>query len=340
MNLIDIHSVIQQYFPHKDSWEIVPISNGLINKTYKIINDKEIFILQKVNNDIFKNPESISHNIQVLSKHLKHNEFPYEIVTIIPTLDNRTTVNFKGQVWRMLTYVSNTKTIKTIENTSQAFEASKAFSALYFASSNLDIRQLKTSIPHFTDFSKRLEEYQHALKTVAPKRKKIAQQEILTCNEHLYLIHAYMAVEKIAPIRLLHADPKISNVLFDVNLKQVKAIIDLDTIMSGCILYDYGDMMRSFTNLFEEDVIDKELFSLDYYLAAKEGFLHHISSVLSLDEIENLALASKTVVLVQALRFLTDFLLGDSYYQTTYPLQNLNRCKNQLLLLDAIKKAL
>lgn len=340
LNKTDFYKIIAHYFSNSENWQFYPISNGLINNTYRIQNKLQFYILQQVNTSIFKRPESISHNIQLLSAHLKQTSYPYQTIDVIPTINNRSTLRFNNKVWRILSYISDTKTINAVSNIQQAFEAAKSFSAFYKATSDFELEKLEIAIPDFTNFLLRIEQFEFALKTSTSERIKIAHNEIQTCKAHFQLIYDYLAVEKLVPKRLIHADPKISNLLFDEDLRKVKAIIDWDTIMSGSILYDFGDMVRSYTNTNSEDVIEGNPFSIDYYKAVKNGFLHYTADILTEYEIKNLDLAAQSLVFVQAIRFLTDFLQGDTYYRITYPLQNLNRVKNQLLLLESIKTIL
>ena len=138
------------------------------------------------------------------------------------------------------------------------------------------------------------------------------------------------------PIRVIHADPKISNIRFDKENKAI-AVIDLDTMMNGTILYDFGDMIRSYTNNAEEDNgWVKDHFNAENYVAVKEGFLFYLKDTLTPIELENLDYAAQLIIYIQAIRFLTDFLNDDIYYSTKYKLQNLDRTKNQINLLKGL----
>ncbi len=340
INLAAIHSVIRQYFPLEEKWQITPLTNGLINDTYKIYCSDKIFILQQLNTAIFKEPQATTHNIQLLAKYLKNKDYPYDVVDVIPSIHGDILVSSEEKSWRLLTFIRHGKTINCIENAAQAEAAAKAFGAFYSATSDFDTNKLKASIQAFTDFSKRIYQFQQAILSASNEKKEIAKAAIQTCIDKLPIIHKYISIEKTLPTRLLHADPKISNVLFDNKLKKVKAIIDLDTLQPGSILYDYGDMIRSFTNQYSEDNVANDLFSKAYYKAAKKGFLYNMSEVLSNIEINHLDLAPKAVTLVQAMRFLTDYLQNDIYYKISYPMHNLDRAKNQILLLDAMQQQL
>jgi len=342
INYIDI---LKTFIPVADEKKvsITPNNLGHINTTLKVeinLEEKQVFILQKINHQIFRKPEVIMNSIDVVNKHLKNNDYPYEILEIIPNLNgNFLSIDEEGGYWRMTKFIPNTYCVTKVDNKEQAFEAAKTLSVFYSKILDLDHSLIESSIPGFIDFEKRVNDYKKALEKASEERKNLAKDEISFVEEHIGLQDNFIENQKNGdfPTRIVHADPKISNVLFDESTHKGKSVIDLDTLMPATILYDFGDMVRSYTNLREEDDPNPDnVFSREYYQAVKDGFMSHISSSLSIKEKENLDYAGQVVVFIQAVRFLTDFLDGDKYYKTNYPMHNLDRTRNQINLLKEL----
>jgi thiamine kinase-like enzyme len=173
-----------------------------------------------------------------------------------------------------------------------------------------------------------------------PERIKKAEKYINDILEYQYL---FKKINKIKlPLRVVHHDTKISNVLFEKNKIKTVAVIDLDTVMPGIVLSDFGDMVRTFANAVDEDEPDipKVEMRTDIYHAVKDGFLSELEGVLTEGEMKNLKFAGPWLTLMQAMRFLGDYLLGDIYYKTKYADHNLVRTKNQLALFRSMQRSL
>jgi len=340
---MDYRKVFSTFIPIKENVDVAvePISSGHINTTFKITAEQKEYILQKINHHVFQDPETLMNSISIVNNHLKKNNFPQEILENLPAQNGAyLSKDENGNFWRLAKYIPNTYSVTKVENAQQASEAAQTLSIFYSHLLDLNPQKIKPSIPGFIDFGKRLEDYKKALRNAENKRKEKAKRETAFVNSHLYLADKFIENQKNGkfPTRIIHADPKISNVLFDVNTKKGKCVIDLDTLMPGTILYDFGDMVRSYTNLREEDDPNPEnVFSKEYYEAVKKGFLSHLSDQLTSIEKANLDYAGQVVVFIQSVRFLTDFLNGDLYYKTHYPDQNLDRTRNQLNLLSELR---
>lgn len=327
----------------QDVVQIDSIEDGHINTTLKItINNlsSKTFILQRINHQVFTNPWSIVDSIALVNKHLQKENYPYEILEIIQTKEGKNlAIDQNNQYWRLTKYIPDTYCITKVQSKKQAFEASKTLSVFYSKLLSFDTSLIEASIIDFINFEKRIDDFKSALKNASEYKKNLAIEEIQFVENHLNLPEKFIELKKSGdlPIRIIHADPKISNVLFDSKTNKGKCVIDLDTLMPSTILYDFGDMIRSYTNLKDEDDATSEnIFSYEYYQAVKEGFLSHISSDLSPIEIENLDYAAQVVVFIQSVRFLTDFLNGDIYFKTRYENHNLDRTRNQLYLLKEL----
>ena len=236
----------------------------------------------------------------------------------------------------MMEYLENSITFLKPSSTEIAFEASKCLSEFYKIVNQKTIL-LEETLPDFINFEKRINNFKTALNQET-ERKKLAESEINFILDHLSLLQKWTELQNSnsLPLRVIHADPKISNILFNKENKAI-AVIDLDTMMNGTILYDFGDMIRSYTNNAEEDNgWVKDNFNAENYVAVKEGFLFYLKDTLTPIELENLDYAAQLIIYIQAIRFLTDFLNDDIYYSTKYKLQNLDRTKNQINLLKGL----
>lgn len=335
LNISEIKRVFAQFAEAADDFSVEIISSGHINRTYKIVNQGRKYILQQLNTDIFKNLKIISDNIIIVYNHLNVKSYPYKTLSPLPFSDG--TYLFDNQ-WRIFEFIENSQTFEKVKSPDQCYAAARFLGEFHTYLTDLDCSQIKDSIPGFLDFEGRMNQFQNALTIASEERLKEAQAEIEFLQEHYPILSAWKELSPKLPKRIIHADPKISNFLFRTNSEtEILSLIDWDTLMCGSILYDFGDMARSYTNLREEDdPAEGKNFSAENYNALKKGFLHHLKEILTPAEKDNLNLAAQVVIYIQAIRFLTDFLNGDIYYRIHYPKQNLNRAKNQIHLLSEL----
>lgn len=338
MELNDI--VIQ--FIGTDNYDLTPITDGLINTTYLLENkDKgKKFILQKINNRVFKRPEVIVSNHLIINELLKSNDYQFKIIEPIPSLTNELLIkDANDDPWRMLSFVENSTTFLTAPSLQTAFEAAKTFSYFLTTVNTKKLPAIEDTLPNFLNFEKRVSDYKNSLENAAPHLKENAKREIEITNELLSLPDQWIEMEKNnqIPKRIIHADVKISNILFDQNHNPL-AVIDLDTMMISTILYDFGTMIQSYTNTTnEDDGSAQNNFNPEMYKVVKEGFLFYLKEKLTPEESDNLDYAAQVAIYIQELRFLTDYLNGSIYYSTKYPDHNLDRTKNQLELLKGLR---
>jgi hypothetical protein len=338
-----LNKIICHFLPRAEAIVVFPITDGLINSTYSVEvvegAQRKKYILQKINILVFKNPKAIQSNIVLVSSFLKSNNYPHPVLELCVTAEGNNEINFEGDSWRMMAQIENSYTVNVVENPKQAFQVGAFFGTFYRYFENIDTQQIQVVLPDFLDTQSRIDAFQLALQSANSDRLIKAQEQIEWMVKHKDLPQKWIQLQqqKELPIRLIHADPKISNVLFDATTHQPKAIIDWDTLMLGTILYDYGDMIRSYTNTkLEDDPNPEGVFNVAIYKALTEGFLFETRSLLTDIEKEFMSYAPQVIVYIQALRFLTDFLNGDTYYHCNYPEQNLNRTKNQINLLQQI----
>lgn len=244
--------------------------------------------------------------------------------------------------WRLLDFVPDAHTLRKADCPATAYEAAQTLSEFLFYLNRAPGATPEEVLPGFLDFGKRLRDYQAALGAASPERRQLAAAAIRRVNDHLALPNQWLAWQAAGqlPRRLIHGDPKISNVLFD-EASRGRCVIDLDTVMPATLLYDFGDMARSYTNkTTEDDAQTSSVFDPAMYLAVKRGFKRHLAGLLAPIEAANLDYAAQTVIFIQAVRFLTDYLAGDEYYATHYAAQNLDRAHNQLRLLAGLTEFL
>lgn len=341
---MEIDDIIIQFIG-SNNYSLSPITEGLINTTYLLedLDRKEKFILQKINQNVFKQPEVVVKNHVMINELLRSNNYQFQIIEPIPSLFHTLLVkDSDGQPWRMLSFVENSITFLTAPSLETAFEAAKTFSYFLTIVNTEKVPAIEDTLPNFLNFEKRVADYKKSLRDAAPHLRENAKAEIEITNQLLSLPNQWIEMEKSnqIPKRIIHADVKISNILFDQNHHPL-AVIDLDTMMISTILYDFGTMIQSYTNTTHEDDGSAENnFNPEMYKVVKEGFLFYLKEKLTPLESENLDYAAQVAIYIQELRFLTDYLNGSTYYSTKYPEHNLDRTKNQLQLLKGLREYL
>ena len=240
--------------------------------------------------------------------------------------------------WRMYNYVENSVSYSVIEKEEQAFQAAKAFGKMQRLCLDLNTKDFFDPIPDFHDLSKRYLKFDKVLKLSTEERRKKAEKEILFVQDQRKIsdLIAELTEKGVLPLRITHNDTKLNNVLLDAKTGEGICVIDLDTLMPGLVLYDFGDMARTFTSPVPEDEKDnsKVIFRKEVFSALSKGYLSELSEVLTKTEKEQLITGAKYMILIIGLRFLTDYLENDVYFKTAYNEHNLVRAKNQFALLE------
>jgi len=330
--------------------DIQPIGSGHINDTYlitPITKPYRNYVLQRLNHQVFEYPHEVMANIKMVCDHIK--------AKTISNVDDRfilEVVNTKsgdllykdsqGNYWRMYNHIPNSTTIDLVKTKNQAFEAARTYGEFTKFISDLDPKNFSTPIPEFHNIEKR---YQALTKSVANNtvdRCRHAQEEI----EIAFSVQSISdrVIEGLEmgelPIHVTHNDTKINNVLLDKITGKGICVIDLDTVMPGTLVYDFGDMVRTFVSPVEEDEPDlsKVDLRMDIFQSMCQGYLAEVANILTATEKSLLIDGAKLMTLIMAVRFLTDFLEGDIYYKTGRKEHNLDRCRNQLHLLHLIIK--
>ncbi len=317
--------------------------NGNINDTYRIDIEQDgvqrAFLLQRLNHQVFREPEQVMRNIRAVCAYLAGQDYPYRVAAPLGTPDGRLLQrDEEGNYWRMFPFLANSFAPEGPADAGIARDAARAYGAFARALRDFPAEKLAETIPGFHDTGRRWVYFLEILEKDPAGRVEKTRPEIEAVFGAKPLFDRIGALKKSGklPLRVTHNDTKAGNVLFDINTRKALAVIDLDTVMPGTILSDFGDMVRTFAPDRQEDDPAKVALRTDVLEALKEGFLHETGGFLTDTEKENLMPGAAWITGEQALRFLTDWLAGDVYYKTKYPGHNLVRTRNQLALLEAI----
>jgi Ser/Thr protein kinase RdoA (MazF antagonist) len=316
--------------------------NGLINHTWKVKDKMNVFILQRVNTDIFKNPFFITENIRLIGDFLSKHHPAYFFCAPVKTLDGNDMFYLPEQgYFRMFPFVKNSRSITVVTNVKQAYEAARKFGEFTKLLSNFSAGDLHIILPGFHDLSLRYDEFILSTQEGNQARMKKAKELIKFLNDEKYIVDEFQLIQSSPDfkLRVTHHDTKISNVLFDKNDNGI-CVIDLDTLMSGYFISDVGDMLRTYLSPVSEEEKDLSKINIreDYFEAIVKGYLSEMQQTLTPFEVQHFVYAGKFMIYMQALRFLADYLNNDTYYGSAYKDQNFYRAANQIQLLKLLIK--
>lgn len=319
---------------------VEPYGCGHINGTYlaECSDTDKKYILQKINTSVFKNPTALMENIYAVTEYLKNNgkSVYRDVLQIIPTQSGALYLDCEDGAFRIYDFINHTVTVQTVSDAGEMGRSGEAFGAFVRCLDGFPADTLHETIPHFHDTPKRYEAFIEALEADRFGRVAECQAEIefvRNRREIMTTLTDALAAGKV-PLRVTHNDTKLNNVLLDEKTLTPAAVIDLDTVMPGLALYDFGDSIRFGTNPAAEDEKDlsKVWCNLDYFTAYAKGYLAACGSMLTEAEIGYLPVSGILMTLECGMRFLTDYLSGDTYFHTTRAGQNLDRCRTQFKL--------
>ena len=319
--------------------------SGHINDTFRVETVHKNYLFQRINNQIFTDVAGLMANTEVVLSHLKgklahlgKEAVEKSTLTLIPTLDgNLFYQDGQNGFWRMFILLEETKSYDIVETEAQAYAGGAAFGKFQKQLSDLDPGKLIEILPNFHNIDFRMANLRAAVEA-NPAGRLHEVNDILTYiyQRELRMQHILlMAQSGSLPLRITHNDTKFNNVLLDQQ-DRVQCVIDLDTVMPGYVAYDFGDAIRTIINSAAEDERDTDNIKLNIPLfkAYAEGYMSEALEFLTEKEIESLLHAVFLFPYMQAVRFLTDYLNGDTYYKTNYPTHNLVRTKAQLKLVQ------
>lgn len=332
--------VLAAYNLSRNKSEIESINNGLINSTWLVKDLNQSYILQKVNDNVFKDPTAIASNIRLISDYLKKHDPGYLFIAPKKTKSDEEMKYLKDEgYFRLFPFVKNSHTITTVEKPQQAFEAAKKFGEFTKLLSGFPVEKLQITLPDFHNLTLRYQQFSEALKTKNKTRLQQSKELIELIITHKSIVETYENILRNPSfkLRVTHHDTKISNVLFDNNDNGL-CVIDLDTVMPGYFISDIGDMMRTYLSPVNEEEKDFSKIQVreDYFKSIWDGYMGQMKKELNEEEKHHFIYSGKYMIYMQALRFITDHLNNDVYYGAKYEGQNFVRAGNQMVLLQRL----
>lgn len=333
-----IQTVLTAYGFKENETNVEAFGKGLINNTWKVVAGNKVFILQRINDAVFKKPGDIAYNISLIKDYLAQHHPQYNFVAPVASVSGDDMVFIKGEgFFRLFLFVTGSHTIDVVETPDQAYEAAVQFGRFSRLLSGFDIKKLKIAIPDFHNLPLRHRQFENALKDGSKERIAESKNIIKVISDHSGIVKRYEQIitDPSFLLRVTHHDTKISNVLFDKNDKGL-CVIDLDTVMPGYFISDVGDMIRTYLSPVSEEEADLNKIEIrdEFYMAIVQGYLVEMKDELTEEERKAFFYSGTFMIYMQAMRFLTDYLNNDAYYGEKYPGHNLVRAKNQLTLLD------
>jgi len=337
-----LNEIVQKFFPNETVLELKPFGHGHINDTYKLVleNHTNEYILQRINTTVFKNPQGIIQTHLKLQEVFENENHSVCIAKVFPTTSGEFLyMDAEKMAWRLTNFIPESYTVSVVEEAWQAFQGGSAYGWFAKVCNQLNAGEFVEAIPDFHKLSFRMKQLHEAIaddkagrvKLISEVLKFVADREPLL-NEIENLVNAGEI-----PIRVVHNDTKINNLLFRGN--QAAAVIDLDTTGPGILFYDYGDALRTGANTAVEDEKDltKVKFNIEAFKACTEGYLGQVKPILSAKENDLFYQAPILMTFIIGSRFLTDYLNGDVYYKTAYDDHNLVRAKVQFKLIESME---
>ena len=343
-----LKDIVSQFIDKDENVKVEPLGKGHINDSYRVGANEKEYVLQRINHNIFKNVHELQDNIYRVTNHIRVKliekgvtDVERRVITLIPTHNGALYYkDINGDYWRLMIFIKDSKSYEEI-NPNLAYRAGMAFGEFQKALEDIQGEPLFETIPNFHNMENRLEAFRESVKAnKAGRLDEVADlvKEIEDRADEMCKAERMHREGKLAK-RINHCDTKVNNVLFD-NDDQVICVVDLDTVMPGFVLSDFGDFIRTGANTGAED--DKDLdnvsVDLDIFEAYAKGYLKHAASFLTDTEIENLAYGAKLLTYMQTVRFFTDYIDGDTYYKIVYPEHNLVRTKAQFKLLQSLEE--
>jgi hypothetical protein len=327
---------------------------GHINETYSATYNqggtRVRYIHQKINKGVFKNPLAVMKNVARVTTHLRKKleqqdarDVTRRSLILIPTRQGQSFFrSAEGEYWRTFVFIEGVETFEAVQSPQQALQAGRAFGEFQRLLVDMPGERLFDTIPNFHNTRKRFTALQQAVQNDHYNRAKDARPEIEFALKHESIVDVIlkgMAKGNI-PERVTHNDTKFNNVMMDVLTGEAMCIVDLDTVMPGCALYDFGDMVRTTTSptLEDEQDLSKVKMQMPMFKKLAEGYLSTAGQFLTRAEKGCIAFSGKLITFEIGTRFLTDFLSGDTYFRIHRSGHNLDRCRTQFKLVESIEK--
>ena len=329
------------------------LHDGHINDTYVFdFNDNgkiRRYLVQVLNTSIFKQPDALMDNVVGVCNHLRKavvangGDPERECLTVYPAKDGKPYyIDTEGKFWRCYNFISDAHSCQSVENKEVFFNAAKAFGKFQNMLADYPGETLSETIPNFHNTRSRFADFKKAVADNLSGRAENVKEEIefvLAREADCSVLVELLAAGEL-PLRVTHNDTKLNNVMFDNDTNEGICVVDLDTVMPGLSLYDFGDSIRFGASTASEDEKDlsKVSMSLELFKAYTLGYLTTAGESLTAKEIEYLPFSSKLMTLECGMRFLGDYINGDTYFKTAYPEHNLDRCHTQFVLVADMER--
>ena len=350
----DLRAIASRFQIYGDFRDAAPHGTGHINDTYATVFNQSgspvRYILQRINHHVFKDPPAVMQNISRVTAHVRRKleeagvaEVSRRVLTLVLTLDGQTwTQDAAENYWRCYLFIEHARTYDQIETVPHAFQAARAFGAFQTHLADLPAPRLLETIPEFHHTRRRFDNLRAAIQADACNRTAGVKREIQFCLEREAMVDVLLDLQARGqlPERVTHNDGKLNNVMLDDATGEGICVIDLDTVMPGLALYDFGDFCRTGTGRAIEDERDlsKVEMRLDFFEALVRGYLDSAGKVLNGTEKDHLAFSAGLITFETGLRFLTDHLQGDRYFKTHRENHNVDRARVQFKMVESFER--
>jgi hypothetical protein len=344
----DVHAIARQFQLWGNYLGAEPYGSGHINDTYCVRYDQAgtpvRYIFQRVNHNVFKQPAALMDNVSRVTTHLGSKiqgqaDGGRRALTLVPAQDGRPFyADAQGNHWRVYLFIEKAQTYDAVQSPQQAFQAAQAFGRFQKMLADLPLPRLHDTIPDFHHTPKRFAALEKAIEADVANRAAAAKPEIEFALRHKNITGVLLDAQ--LPERVTHNDTKFNNVMLDDVTGEGICVIDLDTVMPGLALYDFGDMVRTATSPAKEDERDLSQVTMQFpmFEALTRGYLEATAEFLTTAEKSFLPFAGKLITFEIGIRFLTDFLAGDTYFKVHRDGHNLDRCRTQFKLVESIEQ--
>ena len=342
--MVSIENVVTSFQVDGKVVEYVPFGNGHINDTRLVTMDNGVqYVLQRINKNVFKRPDLLMENYVGVTKFIRNKienmggDPLREVLNAIPAQDGKPfVIDEEGQYWRLLVYVTESMSYDKVERPEQFYESAVSFGDFQYMLRDYPAHTLHETIVNFHNTPDRYRQLMDAIEANAAGRLDEVGAEIEFAKARREFANTLENAHKEGrlPLRVTHNDTKLNNILFDINTGRPLCVVDLDTIMPGYSVNDFGDSIRfgATTALEDETDLSKVNFDISLYELYVKGFIEGAKGGLTEGELEMLPIGAIMMTFECGMRFLADYLNGDTYFRVHRPSHNLDRCRNQFKL--------
>ena len=350
--MVSIENVVSNFTVEGKVVDYIPFGNGHINDTRLVTMDNGVqYVLQRINKNVFKRPDLLMENYVGVTKFIRKKieemggDPLREVLNAIPTKDGKPfTIDEEGQYWRLLVYVTESMSYDQVEKPEQFYDSAVSFGDFQYMLRDYPAETLHETIVNFHNTPDRYRQLMEAIEGDAKGRLKEVTAEVEFAKARREFANTLENAHKEGrlPLRVTHNDTKLNNILFDINTGKTLCVVDLDTIMPGYSVNDFGDSIRfgATTALEDETDLSKVNFDISLYELYVKGFIEGAKGGLTEGELEMLPIGAIMMTFECGMRFLADYLNGDTYFRVHRPSHNLDRCRNQFKLVSDMESRL